>query len=538
MTNYRIKILISTAVFALLGILFMQFLWMRHAYLIHEEDFERKVYEALNASVQKHQQQNDIQYIVRRGNSDFTTLDSLGSFTLISDSLTAIMSDEYDEITVLSDLDLDFDEQRVRVRSRSDHHVDEDEDILWIDENEANTITDIHFEKKDSIFRWHYKKMDSIQVIIEKTMKGFEERTVELNKTFEMVRIELDKLNNPDIILDSFDDIDGLLLTELTKRGIELPFHTYILNSPFDSIPDQKAAYSVPLHPYGIIQNKGVLSVTFEDKAGFLFGSLIIMASASLLFTMVVVLIFIITVRLFLKQKKISDIKTDFINNMTHEFKTPIATISLATDSIDNEKVIYEPERIRYFTAMIREENKRMNSRVESVLQMSLLDKKDFDLRPEPAHIHPLLINAAEHIRLQAQKLEGDIQLDLQANEDILLIDEPHFINVLYNILDNALKYTDKKPLIKISTENRNKGLFIRIRDNGFGMDKQTLDHVFDKFYRKPSGDIHNIKGFGLGLSYARALVELMGGSISAESKIEKGTVFSLFFPQSNHLNN
>ena len=232
-----------------------------------------------------------------------------------------------------------------------------------------------------------------------------------------------------------------------------------------------------------------------------------------------------------IRQKKISDIKTDFINNMTHEFKTPIATISIAVDSINNPKVIGNPDTIRNYTRVIKEENRRMNTRVEQVLQMALLDSSGFRLNEKDIDVHDIIRKVTDNIRLQTESREGRLSLLLEAEHSRILADESHINNILISILDNAIKYSDGKPEITVTTKNRTNTIIISVEDHGIGMSAETQKKIFDKFYRVTSGNIHNVKGFGLGLSYAKAIVLAHGGEIRVSSELGKGSLFEVVLP-------
>ncbi|MBU3714610.1 MAG: HAMP domain-containing histidine kinase, partial [Ferruginibacter sp.] len=239
-------------------------------------------------------------------------------------------------------------------------------------------------------------------------------------------------------------------------------------------------------------------------------------------------------IRALLKQKKLSEIKSDFINNMTHEFKTPLATISLAVDALKNEKVLVDQEKYDYFTAVIKEENKRMNKQVETILQAALLDKNEIKLNLKKQPVHDLIQKVLNNFELLINEKQGKIKLELNASKNVIMADEVHFINLLNNLVDNALKYSKEDHLqIKISTSNSGDKLKLRIEDNGIGMTKETLSKIFEKFYRAHTGNIHNVKGFGLGLSYVKTIVDAHGGTIKAESSIGKGSAFTITFPLS-----
>jgi two-component system phosphate regulon sensor histidine kinase PhoR len=223
--------------------------------------------------------------------------------------------------------------------------------------------------------------------------------------------------------------------------------------------------------------------------------------------------------------------KSDFINNMTHEFKTPIATISVATDSILNEKVVTDPEKIRYFAGMIKKENNRMNRQVEDILTISRLDRKDFEFKWEAVDVHDLIKDALQSIILQIEKRGGKVILELNAANSIITTDLIHGTNVFYNLLDNATKYSVNPPEIKITTSNNSRGVLVAVEDNGIGMTKTVQGKIFERFYRQTTGNIHNVKGFGLGLNYVKAVLEANRGTISVQSEPGNGSRFEVFLP-------
>lgn len=253
----------------------------------------------------------------------------------------------------------------------------------------------------------------------------------------------------------------------------------------------------------------------------------------SIIFTLIILAAFYLTVTTMLRQKKLSEIKNDFINNMTHEFKTPIATISLAVDAMRNEKVLQDREKMNYFSSIIKEENQRMNRQVETILKASQLEKQEVDLNLKPVHAHAIITDVADNFILQLENKQGRVDLQLNAANDLLDADEVHFSNLVNNMVDNAVKYGKENvpPLIRISTSSDHKNFTIRIEDNGIGMNKETIKRIFEKFYRAHTGNIHNVKGFGLGLSYVKTVVDAHGGHIRVDSTPGKGTIFLLEFP-------
>lgn len=274
-----------------------------------------------------------------------------------------------------------------------------------------------------------------------------------------------------------------------------------------------------------------VLIVVVHDFKGLVQGEMRFMIISAVFFTLMIIAAFSVTVNALLRQKKLSEIKNDFINNMTHEFKTPLATISLAVDALRNEKVIQDREKSGYFTGIIKEENRRMNKQVETILQASLLDRQDQQLNLRSLHVHQIIQEAMENFQLQLEGKGGSAELQLNAKSDLIEADEVHFMNLITNLIDNAVKYSKDNLLIKITTHSTAKNLVIRIEDNGIGMSKETQRRIFEKFYRAHTGNLHNVKGFGLGLSYVKTIVEAQQGKIKVDSTIGKGTTFTLEFP-------
>jgi two-component system phosphate regulon sensor histidine kinase PhoR len=232
-----------------------------------------------------------------------------------------------------------------------------------------------------------------------------------------------------------------------------------------------------------------------------------------------------------MNQKKISEMKSDFINNMTHEFKTPLATISVAADAIVNKKVIDDQLKVKHFVEIIKKENLRMNQQVETILQIARLDKSDFEFNFKVHDLHDLIDRAVQGMNLQVANRGGAIKVIKNASNSIVTCDVAHTFNLLSNLLDNANKYSTVAPQITIKTKNSSSGVWLAVSDKGIGMNKQVLQKIFERFYRVSSGNIHNVKGFGLGLSYVKAVVDANKGEIIVHSEPGKGSTFEVFFP-------
>ncbi|HEY1018738.1 MAG TPA: HAMP domain-containing sensor histidine kinase [Sediminibacterium sp.] len=251
----------------------------------------------------------------------------------------------------------------------------------------------------------------------------------------------------------------------------------------------------------------------------------------AIVFMVVIIAAFYVTVKSLLNQKKLSEIKSDFINNMTHEFKTPLATISLAVDALRNEKVQSDKEKAKYFSNIIKEENVRMNKHVETILQAALMEKQELQLNLVPLQVHEVIQNVLENYQLQLKDKGAEVQLLLNAKNDMISADEVHFTNLVSNLIDNAIKYSNDKLRITISTHSTKNHVIVRVADNGIGMSKESVKRIFEKFYRAHTGNLHNVKGFGLGMSYVKTVIDAHKGKIKVESTPGKGTSFTVEMP-------
>ena len=289
--------------------------------------------------------------------------------------------------------------------------------------------------------------------------------------------------------------------------------------------------YDVPLFEDQDRKSGYTLYVNFPKKNKYVLSSIMGMAVMSIVFTLIIIIAYSSALYQLIKQKQISEIKTDFINNMTHEFKTPIATINLALDAVQNKKVIDDKDKVKRYLTMIREENKRMHAQVENVLQISKLEKNQLDISKEETDVHDLIEDAISHIELIVEDQNGYVKTHLSAEDSMVMANDTHFTNVLVNILDNAVKYTEGEPKIDIFTEKVKNYIQIKIKDQGLGMSKSVQKRIFEKFYREHTGDIHNVKGHGLGLAYVKRIVDDHDGQISVEGEKGKGSTFIIKLP-------
>lgn len=425
-----------------------------------------------------------------------------------------------------------------------------------ITENEKAEILDNTRRNQSSFSFVQEVPVDIDSLMVFESDDFFQEKTIDTHldiyyRHFTKAFAQRSTCNKPILQRFDVDNFDELLADELKNEGININY-TYgiysdrrngfvltdsyicekkrkpqVLKASLQDLTDSR--YKVRLFPSDI-DVPGYLVVHFPGQTGYMWRSVLPTLLGSILFSGVILFCFAYTIQVILEQKKLSEIKNDFINNMTHEFKTPIATISLAADSIGNPMILHKPEKVQRFANIIKAENKRMNKQVEKVLSMALLDKKEVKLTLKPVNVHEIISRAVDNLSLQVEKKDGRILQDLKAENAIIEADETHISNVIHNLLDNANKYTPENPEISVHTRNVAGGVQIMVKDNGLGMSKEQRRKIFDKFYRVPTGNRHDIKGFGLGLSYVKAIISEHKGEIAVQSELGKGSKFILTF--------
>ena len=339
--------------------------------------------------------------------------------------------------------------------------------------------------------------------------------------------------------------IDSLLRFELHNRGIFLPvsYEVSTANSDsliFSSAMDTKGikpefipanTYQKAIFSSEVINDPGKIKVSFPQKSSFILSNMTatIGTTGGLIF--VLIFCFGYTIFSILKQKKISEMKIDFINNMTHEFKTPVSTIMIASEALKDEEIADDKTRVARLANVIYEENVRLGSHIERVLNIARIEKNDFKLDKKPLDVNEMITIVLDSMALKLQKCNAAITLNLDAEHPVIMADELHFSNVMFNLIDNAIKYSTNTPDIAISTLNKNGHLVIRVADKGIGMSRDQQSKIFEQFYRIPTGNLHDVKGFGLGLSYVNTIVKRLEGMIGVRSEKDKGSEFELKFP-------
>ena len=336
------------------------------------------------------------------------------------------------------------------------------------------------------------------------------------------------------------EDVTKIIESALRRYNIREPFE-YAVTNIFQTETVKSKGFTPEMKNHTIdvrltlesvdAQYYEMLHLYIKEESNFIIRKIGWYIAGSILFTIIIISAFYLTVRTMFNQKKLSEIKSDFINNMTHELKTPLATISLAIDALTNEKVIHDTDKIRYYSKMIKDENKRMNKQVEKILQSARIEKQDIKLNLQELDAHEIINKVADSVNLQILDKNGKLYVHNNAEHYKIHADEVHFSNVVFNLLDNAIKYSNQSLVIEINSKNDANMFVLQVKDNGIGMNKETQSRVFEKFYRAHTGNLHNVKGFGLGLSYVKAIVEAHGGKVKVESVLGKGSTFSAYFP-------
>jgi two-component system, OmpR family, phosphate regulon sensor histidine kinase PhoR len=512
--NKRLLLIISISFsVALLVLIFIQVYWIRNDFLLRQESFEEKVRDALKNTSEK-----------------IEHLDTLSTYKKIKTRYQGVI---YSYSTIAGKSPKPnykvFKEKIVDsngvLMSRFTSRVLSD-DSLGLDPSASS------FFKK---FRENHQELPSAASndLFQQMPKGTSYFDETSTKTyFNSIRQKVDTVM-----------LDSVLMLELRKKNINASHQFYVssiypgsinhtdLTLPESSVDSIGVVFKISLSPAKRFLDPEYLIVRFPNQNSDVFMEMWPFLTTSLVVMVILIFSFYFIMANNLKQKKLSVIKNDFISNMTHEFKTPISTISLASEMLDDATIAQTPDKRHRYIKMIRDENKRLSVLVESILQTSILDKGEFILKLTEVDVHEIINTAINNTQLLIAQRGGSVQTFLRAQKFELQADRVHLTNIIFNLIDNAIKYSKEKPEIIISTYNTAEGIMVEIKDNGIGISKENQRKIFDKFYRVPTGNVHNVKGFGLGLSYVLAVVLKHHGTISVNSEVGKGSTFRVHLP-------
>lgn len=409
------------------------------------------------------------------------------------------------------------------------------------DSSRKNNRTDKGRTYEESIDKYFKEEQEAIQSVIQKSMRLEEYQSEEIAQLL----LDISMSHSGSSFLSTYgeDRLDSLLNTALQEvGGITTGFEFGIFDRhdiaqivPVRSVSHVenlvKKGYRARLLPDDYVNPDTYLYIWFPNQDSYLLKTLWPLVMSSVIFLVLVVVAFGYTIRTIVRQKKISDIKNDFISNVTHELKTPIATISLACEALKDPAMSAAPQKVDKFVKMINEENKRLGILVENVLRSAVLDKSEMGVSREDIDLHEVIEMVIRNIELQAKRKGGTIEKSLEAAQPKIRGDKIHLTNVVFNLIDNAVKYSNDKPEVTVKTYNKNNTIYIEVSDRGIGIKKEDQKRIFEKLYRVPTGDIHNIKGFGLGLSYVKSIVDKHHGAVSVQSEYGKGSKFIIQLP-------
>ncbi len=380
--------------------------------------------------------------------------------------------------------------------------------------------------------------LDSLKQAQTMNLHWLEKRADMVNEIFEEI-VNVDLYNRADKI-DTVA-LDSLLKQQMKNKGIGAeyaygifdPFmNAYHLDATDEEVDGILASpHKVNLTPGNVFSQPKFLSIFFPNQNKYLLRTMWLLLTISAMFILVIIFSFSYTVSTIIRQKKVSEIKNDFINNMTHELKTPISTISLACQALSDPDIKSKEGIVDNYINVIADENKRLAMVVENVLRTAVMDKGELKLKIVDLDMNEIVNQVLQNMKLQMERKGGQFITDIQATNTLVQADKIHLTNVIFNLVDNALKYTEKIPVIKVGTKDLKNGVVVYVQDNGIGISRENQNKVFDKLYRVPTGNIHNVKGFGLGLSYVKAIVDKHNGWINLKSELNKGSKFEIFIP-------
>ncbi len=391
----------------------------------------------------------------------------------------------------------------------------------------SQTATQIQIQSMQSAYdrrnAEHARQLRYQAFMLERSEMPITERIPPLS--LELLLHQLDiELKSKDVMLDYKFSIQS----QVDHQSV------YVMGDP-DYKPDKKTREYKRLIFSDENQPKpNFLCIYFPEQRSEMLKATAYLVFPSVFLTIIIISIFVVTLQIILRQKKLSQIKNDFINNMTHELKTPISTISLASQMLKDNSVARTASTVDHISGVILEESKRLSNQVEKVLQMAVFNEGRLKLKFSQIDINQLVSNVAANFEIRVTTAGGELHTQLLAENSYIKGDEVHITNVVFNLLDNALKYSKEKPMIELMTENKNNWVVIQVKDNGIGIPKEHQSQIFERFYRVPTGNVHNVKGFGLGLSYVKRIVEVHYGKIKVESTVGKGTRFRIYFPVKN----
>ncbi|HYG52612.1 MAG TPA: HAMP domain-containing sensor histidine kinase [Flavobacteriales bacterium] len=531
----RIPIIIVTITVALLGLIVMQVYWINTALTVRQEQFKKDLADALN---------NTIHAV-----EEFETVNSIK----LNDKTKALWkslqkqinpNSNVNEKTTIRDTVLKKNGRPIRVSEYEKEGLDTANNMRTYEKGiAASSGGSLNLNIPQ--FNFDFNLNDSMPLIAEDFQNLGKQLMDNRTRIIDDILKQMMMMHTHKPLeqrISSYQ-LDSILKKYLHESGITAQYEFVVVDGyknplMFKSkntkqyMPDfEREGNTVPLFPGDYFSAPMLLSVYFPHEKRYLIGSMWVLLTFSALFILTIIGAFYFTISTIVQQKKLSEIKNDFINNMTHELKTPISTISLACEMLSDKDVSATEKQRSNYINMINDENKRLGTLVENVLTNAVIERGELKLKPQALYINSIIKDLIQAFEIQVQRRGGSIEFEPKAVSDLFEGDKVHITNVILNLLDNANKYTAETPRIKVSTYNKDNTLCIAVSDNGIGISRDNLKKIFDKLYRIPSGNLHDVKGFGLGLSYVKAIMEKHNGQIAVESQPGRGSTFTLILP-------
>jgi len=532
----KIKLIIGLMALSLLGLVLIQVYWISKAMEVNRESFSRRVNEALQNVTQKLERKDAFAFVSKKSFQDTAIIPDIGVKALAPGALKPYL---------LSDLQkrgypnffLDASEPSNYIKLDNRYLISYYHKIKSENGDSAEKEGDAHI--LDSMISTDKESLENM------TMPEAVNKVLKKKYLLQKLAVDLAQRNNPIEQRCDFKQMDTLLNKELSNQGINIPYKfgvyeekqkRFIYTDKNPSASELKSStFKAQLFPNDFFLEPNYIKIYFPGQRFYLLKQVASILASSLVFIFIIGISFFWMMRSFLQQKKLSEMKTDFINNMTHEFKTPITTIALASEALKDPEVKKDEARLNRYAGLISDENKKLESQVERVLQVARIDKGEASLSLERIDVHLFIEDTVAHANMMLEGKDTQVEMQLDAQKSMINGDPVHINSILNNLLDNAIKYSYNQPEIKIKTYNFDDKIVVEISDKGIGMANEELKKVFDKFYRVPTGNVHNVKGFGLGLSYVKTMVEAHGGSISVKSAPGKGSTFTFTIPVLNN---
>ena len=539
--NKKIIILVIILIsFALVGLVGIQLYWIRNALAVKEANFDRSVNEALTGVIYKLEKLDVANRIKNKITAGATSSSLYSTIDSINNMFVKEMESMTNDFNIQKASYVNYTSKKVTIEytDSGTGNVIKRVDSSGVMVNNKDTLKKSKSEVRPVSVPEYYLPTNHFDSISDKIDKFLKKSFLVSDVFEEMYNFKTNKSIEDRI---SSVKLDSLIKAELENKGIRTEFE-YGIYSPVknDVVVEKTGKYhkelmeksvAFNLFPSDLFRAPEYLLIYFPKKETYLFTQTWLMLFIAALLIIFIIIAFVYTIRTIIKQKKLSEMKNDFINNMTHEFKTPISTISLACQALTDDDITKSENLYKNYLYVINDENKRLGVMAEKILQTAVLEKGHVKLKIEPMDIHFVINEVIKNISLQVETKGGSISTEFNAFSSIINADKVHVTNLIYNLLDNANKYTPEKPKIIIATESNYSGIYVSVQDNGIGISHANLKKVFDKLYRVPTGNIHNVKGFGLGLSYVKAIVEMHNGTVDVTSEVKKGSKFTIYLP-------